>query len=70
MQSTDDSPCRVRVWFGSEVICSHTAPLRLAQRYADRMAMSFRGLAVTIDAKPDTGDTPLPHELLWDRTVG
>jgi hypothetical protein len=60
---------RVRVWFGSEVICSHAADPAEAKRYARLMARRFAGLTVTIDDQPGEKDTGLPHELLWERTI-
>ena len=64
-----DDERRVRVWFGSEVICSHVAAPEEAERYARLMAQRFAGLAVTIDNQPDQKDRCLPHELLWEQTV-
>lgn len=60
---------RVRVWFGSEVICSHAADPGEAERYAKLMAQRFAGLTVTIDDQPGAKDQGLPHELLWEQTV-
>lgn len=60
---------RVRVWFGSEVICSHIADPGQAERYARLMAQRFAGLAVTVDNAPGERDSELPHELLWELTV-
>lgn len=60
---------RVRVWFGSEVICSHAAEPDEAERYARLMARRFAGLNVTVDDQPGETDQGLPHELLWERTV-
>lgn len=73
-QKASDTPIptvkrRVRVWFGSEVICSHAAAPDEAERYARLMARRFAGLAVTIDDKPGHKDQRLPHELLWEQTV-
>lgn len=64
-----DARRRVRVWFGSEVICSHEADPQQAQRYAKLMSRRFAGLRVTIDANPSANDRKLPNELLWDSTV-
>ena len=61
--------CRIRVWFGEEVICSHVAEPREADRYASLMAQRFAGLAVTIDNEPDSRAVELPHHLLWEQTV-
>jgi|Tabmets5t2r1_1033131.scaffolds.fasta_scaffold27954_3 hypothetical protein len=66
---TDAARRRVRVWFGSEVICSHEADPCQAQRYAMLMSRRFAGLRVTIDDQPGARDTALPDELLWDSTV-
>lgn len=60
---------RVRVWFGSEVICSHVASSSKAERYAALMARRFAGLTITVDDLLDARDSELPHELLWERTV-
>jgi hypothetical protein len=64
-----EPPRRVRVWFGSEVICSHEADPQQAQRYAKLMARRFAGLRVTIDDNPSGTDRRLPNELLWESTV-
>ena len=61
--------CRVRVWFGDEVICSHVAEPSEAERYAKLMAKRFAGLKVTVEAEAGDDDPVLPHELLWERTV-
>jgi len=61
--------CRIRVWFGNEVICSHVADSAEAERYATLMARRFAGLAVTIDSEPGPHDAELPHHLLWEQTV-
>jgi hypothetical protein len=61
--------CRIRVWFGDEVICSHVADPDEAERYAALMARRFAGLAVTIDSAPGPRDAELPHHLLWEQTV-
>jgi hypothetical protein len=66
---SDAARRRVRVWFGSEVICSHEADPYQAQRYAMLMSRRFAGLRVTIDDKPTARDRALPDELLWDSTV-
>lgn len=69
-QSSAEVPRRrVRVWFGSEVICSHAADPGEAERYARLMAQRFAGLTVTIDDQPGEKDLGLPHELLWEQTV-
>lgn len=60
---------RVRVWFGTEVICTHVADPTEAERYAALMRQRFAGLTVTVDNAPTVNDTSLPHELLWERTV-
>ena len=60
---------RVRVWFGAEVICTHVADPLEAERYAALMRQRFAGLTVTVDDAPAVGDSNLPHELLWERTV-
>lgn len=60
---------RIRVWFGSEVICSHVAEPDEADRYARLMARRYSGLTVTIDDQPGKHDRSLPHELLWEQTV-
>jgi hypothetical protein len=65
----DRSRCRIRVWFGDEVICSHVADPGEADRYATLMARRFAGLAVTIDSEPGPCDAELPHHLLWEQTV-
>ena len=64
-----DERRRVRVWFGTEVICTHVADPMEAERYAALMRQRFAGLTVTVDDAPTVGDTSLPHELLWERTV-
>jgi hypothetical protein len=64
-----DHKRRVRVWFGSEVICSHAADPGEAEQYARLMARRFAGLTVTIDDQPGERDARLPHELLWEQTV-
>lgn len=69
VESTPSAPQRVRVWFGTEVICCHVADRARAQRYAALMAQRFAGLRVTIEDEPSADDPELPHELLWDRTV-
>jgi hypothetical protein len=61
--------CWIRVWFGEEVICSHVAEPREAERYAILMAQRFAGLAVTVDSDPDPRAVGLPHHLLWEQTV-
>jgi hypothetical protein len=66
---TDAAPQRVRVWFGSEVICSHEADPYQARRYATLMSRRFAGLRVTIDDRPTDRDRALPNPLLWDSTV-
>jgi hypothetical protein len=60
---------RVRVWFGTEVICSHVADTTEAERYAALMARRFAGLTITVDDAPAMSDPALPHELLWEQTV-
>lgn len=60
---------RVRVWFGTEVICSHVADSAAAERYADLMQRRFAGLTITVDDDPGVADPDLPHELLWEQTV-
>jgi hypothetical protein len=60
---------RVRVWFGTEVICSHVADASKAERYAALMRRRFAGLTITVDDDPGVADPNLPHELLWEQTV-
>lgn len=71
MEMTEQSgeKCRVRVWFGNEVICSHVADPLEAERYAALMAKRFAGLRITVDDEAGGDDPALPHELLWERTV-
>jgi hypothetical protein len=71
MGMTDETPSRrrVRVWFGNEVICTHVADPREAERYRALMAQRFAGLAITVDDAPGMSDPVLPHELLWEQTV-
>lgn len=70
MNEQDDRPrMRVRVWFGSEVICSRRAEPEQAKRYARLMAQRFAGLRVTIDSQPRRDDKTLPREALWPLTV-
>jgi hypothetical protein len=69
LDSHGDQPRRIRVWFGSEVICSHAARPDEAERYARLMARRFAGLTATIDGEPGETDAELPHELLWEWTV-
>lgn len=61
--------CRVRVWLGSEVICSHVTDGERARRYAALMLQRFAGLRVTIDAAPGRHEPGALPQLLWDRTV-
>jgi hypothetical protein len=61
--------CRIRVWFGNEVICTHVADPNEAEQYATLMARRFAGLVVTVDNEPGPQDPVLPHHLLWEQTV-
>lgn len=67
--ASTSSRCRIRVWFGSEIICSYVADPAEAERYATLMARRFAGLSVTIDHEPGADDAALPHQLLWEQTV-
>lgn len=42
---------RVRVWFGSQVICSHDAEAQRARAYADAMSRRYAGLRVTVNGR-------------------
>lgn len=65
--------CRVRVWFGEQVLCDYAAPRPQAERYATAMRRRFFGLHVTIDASVPASDSdrsPLPdNSALWPLTV-
>lgn len=71
--TNDDQPDqtlrRIQVWFGDEVICSHSAPAWQARRYVALIGGRFAGLRVTVDDQPSDIGPALPHELLWDRTI-
>lgn len=41
----------MRVWFGSQVICSHEALPAQARAYAYAMSRRYAGLRVTIDGR-------------------
>lgn len=71
MLDTAEPVQRVRVWFGSEVICSHAAEAERAKRYAVLMRQRFAGLRVTVDDEPEDGGRSrvLPTEPLWPLTV-
>ncbi|MPZ63806.1 MAG: hypothetical protein GEU93_21580 [Propionibacteriales bacterium] len=69
VNSTDSAQKRVQVWFGSEVISSHTARPDEANRYAALIARRFAGLTVTVDDAQGDRDPALAPELLWDQTV-
>lgn len=72
---------RVRVWFGSHVICDYYATPELAQRYAQAMQRRFAGLRITNEAlhtvwsgscsgpgwevPQPQGIEPVPSERLW-----
>lgn len=70
--SAESSRCRVRVWFGEQVLCQYSAPRPQAERYAAAMRRRFLGLRVTVEAvvKDSSGEAPLPtNAALWPLTV-
>lgn len=66
---------RVRVWFGTNVVCDYRDEKPRADAYAEAMRLRFRGLRVTIDDAEDTNApdekaTRLPGDhRMWELTV-